>query len=64
MKTEWTIVIGLLVTVVLLLVWVSRSEGRCYEPGQCLPTFCARDSECPPGCFCAVPFGEVTGECS
>ena len=30
----------------------------------CLPTFCGASSECPPGCFCAIPLGEATGHCS
>jgi hypothetical protein len=30
----------------------------------CLSTFCGASSDCPPGCFCAIPLGGAVGECS
>ena len=30
----------------------------------CVATFCGSSSQCPSGCFCAIPFGDIVGTCS
>lgn len=60
MKAEW-IVIAAAAAIAAIAVWAARPA--CAQ-GGCLPTFCGTSSECPPGCFCAIPLGSATGTCS
>jgi len=41
-------------------VWLA-TPAQCQ--GDCLPTFCGFDADCPGPCRCYVPQGKATGEC-
>ncbi len=55
------LVLGALIVLTLVLAMAFPRSADC---AWCVATFCGFDSECPPGCSCAIPWGEVTGHCS
>jgi len=58
-QLDYTVIFAVLVAI-LVIVWIIAPEAQCWE---CLPTFCGSGSECPDGCHCFIPFGEVVGSC-
>lgn len=46
---------------VLVGAFIAARPAQC---DWCVATFCGSSAECPGDCVCAIPWGEVTGECS
>jgi hypothetical protein len=49
-----------IVAVLMMPAALAPSTAWCE---WCVPTFCGTSAECPGNCVCAIPWGQVTGEC-